>query len=251
MSKLSPYPTPTIGGAMVKEGVDEYYDDEIYVWHQFEEDGHDLCLTKLEEDSVGEEPDWWSEDLDENIDYPLFSYTGGADRLKWAMERGVIHEQPFCIHITKPEWYRSSYEYEEYDMDYDINIVRIGKPRRSLSDFERVLGDIIEYPALVEKRHQENQKARWANIKRMYIQCSLYFTSGQSYCEMSMPNGVSYKLYSTLADVDNPKYFMPHFLAEGRSDSGDHDKAFLDLQVEVAREHPDVVSFLDNLHKRW
>ena len=69
----SPYATPEIAAGMLKEGVDEYYENEIYIWYHltYYDGWKDLELECLDEDSINSAPQWWFEEMDCGIEYHL------------------------------------------------------------------------------------------------------------------------------------------------------------------------------------
>lgn len=240
----SPYATPEIGARMLKEGIDEYYEDEIYIWYHltYYDGWKDLELEMLDEDSTGDAPQWWFEEMDGSVDYNLIpNRFNEAGILRWSMTQGIFPGQPFAVRVSRPEYYRCSYEYVEYDMDVTVEVVRIGQPRKGVKYLEEILAGIAAYPILEEKRRKANELARWEMTERMHIRSSSYFPSRQHYHDMAMPQGYQVSLCSSLSNVDEPERHMSNTLVSVRSDEGDHKAAWRELENKVAERRPDLV----------
>lgn len=233
----SPYPSPEVGGRCLREGIDEFYWNEIYVWYHLVYDGgNDLEIESASWGFEGTEPCWW-EYVFENgssMDFELFPFNlTKPQALKWAMEHGVIHEQPFALHITYPEADKTSYEYDEWDYSYEVSVVRIGEPRKGLRDFERVVGGISEYPTWKAKRDAERRKAQWASpMSRLLV-------SRTTVGDWQRPIAIV-RLLTTLSDPDEPRLFRSVELAQGRSESGDWQEAMKDLRAECRKHRPEL-----------
>ena len=157
------------------------------------------------------------------------------------MTQGIFPEQPFAVRVSKPTYYRCSYEYEEYDMDVEVDVVKVGQPRKGIRYLEEILAGIAQYPILEAKQRKANELARWEMTERMHIRSSTYFPSSQHYHDMAIPQGYQVSLCSTLSDVDEPERHMPSTLVSVRSDKGDHAAAWRELENKVAERRPDLV----------
>lgn len=211
----SPYPIPRCAGDMVRDGVGEHYEDACLLWYRLAlcpdlgPDGFrfvPLSFGRLLDgddevwghEAVGDRPDWL-EDV-EDIDLSWSHLGLGHERhLAWALKRGLLPEQPFLLHIAEPVWYRSSYEYEEYDYDCKITFVRALPCPLSLREIENVLALNAQRRRRAAADVADARRVRWADASawsihvnwgssRIYLNTSRADVGSRVVCEAALPN---------------------------------------------------------------
>lgn len=139
----SPYISPAMGARCLRLGVDESYDNEVYLWCRILEFGSDSEWEFDIGDGETPKPEWWEQCVSEDIRYIIHG-TEDHDLLNWALHHGLCPNQEFVLRVSEPHWYRCSFEYEEYDYDVDVEVVRIEPPETSSREFERMIVDYFE-----------------------------------------------------------------------------------------------------------
>lgn len=154
-------------GPFIPVMTDVYFDDVVYVWARLLPGGSwgDLDLELYDGPSIGEMPEWFS-DYGEWLDGALIRYRCGTpSSITWALENGIAPGQPFLLEVGPPRSYRCSWEYDEWDVDYDVGLVRvlpnsIDRAARSwlreLKNYQRAKDAWEDYQA--KKRHLEDLK---------------------------------------------------------------------------------------------
>jgi hypothetical protein len=126
-----------------------------YVWLTLSFDGEDLAFEEWGEETWGEPPEVppppdsdphdldrfrsiiqfgrpslmheWLQALISDIGWPdIFDIPrcgGEWCVMSWALEAGLAPDQPFLVRIDVPYSYRSSWEYDEWDEDYNYEII--------------------------------------------------------------------------------------------------------------------------------
>ena len=244
----SPYPTQEIGAALIEPGVDEYYRKEAYIWCRLVQTDGDLEFEAGAAEFVGDVPDWWETIHETGIGWLIGAEQGGWDYprvLDWALREGLAPEQEFLVCVPEPTWYKCSYEYDEWDYECDLFIVRRLPVEVSVRKFEQIVSEVFADRRAREGAHEDLRRAQWADTERMYLHSEGYWSSG--YNECSPPGGIMVRLLTTRGSLD--KSYRGHgFLAEGRDDGGDHTKALDKLKAKVADRLTG--EFIDGL-KRW
>lgn len=116
-----------------KRFMNVYAQPVCYVWLQVVRDGLDLDVeTYMDGEDFNTKPDWldyelghlgWRDILSPQYRSPeVDDFTGTWNN--WALENGLCPLQPFLVEMKHPRYYRCSYEYEEYDVDYYWEIVQ-------------------------------------------------------------------------------------------------------------------------------
>lgn len=237
-SKLpsSPY-MPHMGAQCLRRGIDECYEDEIYLWCRIVEYGTEseweLSLGVYDEESP---LPWWWDEISDTIETTLYDSFEDDALLNWALHHGLCPNQEFVLWISKPRWVRCNFEYEEYDLDYEVCVVRIEPPETSAREFERMIVDYFQMKRNAERRIQDLQKARWDATSRMYL--AWYSFGGWYGCETKPWTQVS--LNSTLIDVDRPENYNLVTLATGHSSRNDREEALQLLEAQVKQVRPDL-----------
>lgn len=121
-----------------------------YVWYRLLPGGLHGSLEgeRFSNDTLGEAPAWLEEYDD--VWYELASgYNHNAAAL-FALENGLSPGQPFLLQLGEPRWYKSSYEYDEYDVEYDVEIVRAlpRDPLKAIQSLEREWAYVWNIPII-------------------------------------------------------------------------------------------------------
>lgn len=226
------YPTPEIGAAMVQVGIDEWYPTECYLWYTIMEDGPDWEFDPAGEGHIGEPRDWI-----DDIDIAMDLRGNYSQVLDMALHEGLSPEQLFLVHITRPHWYRSSWEYVEYDMDYDLQIIRREPHEIGPRGFERAVVEVFEWRKAMERLKEDRVRARWAMTERMYLKWEPYWPHWDSW---GYPRGLRAALVTTLFCPDEPEKHVTQWLATGCSDEGSREEALSKLAEKVRERRPDL-----------
>ena len=251
----SPYPTPFIGAASLRVCVDELYEDECYLWYTLRPHPHDwwwrwpdLELVRCGTDAFGEEPDWFNNELDggdfeHDLTYGLFAR---PRMLTWAMREGLMPEQRFVIYASAPRWHRTSWEYEEWDFEHEVEVVRRLPPTLTMRELEFSIDHILSATHEADRRNDARERARWSCDRRLGVSFGVY----------TMPSGryaTRASLVSTLHDPDEPEEYMFNTLAKGYGRGlGDESEALSDLARVIEPRRPDLtLDVLKNMPKRY
>lgn len=156
------------------EDEDVYFSDVRYMWYQLVYIDGDLDLVP---ESCGFLPDSRSEiarldvaDLEEPVYDPwddVLENTGleevlqipeGRSRwLTWSMQEGIMPEQPFLVCMPRPRHVRVGWEYIEYDIETEGEVVRVLPPTTGLRELERVINKIAYHRAVDDAQRAECQ----------------------------------------------------------------------------------------------
>ena len=222
-----------------------YAPNYVRVWLAFDSKGFDL--EEVSEDSVGLDapPEWYGRDvLESGWDHILGVYNcwpdGWSRELDWMLKHGIAPGQPFLVHMATPHWHKCSYEYEEYDCEFDWEILRVAPLRRpsNLADrLERAVQDEKVFRSGMKKRQEALRIAQRMAVQSMYLKLDVYFAPGQRPSDdMEMPSGVRFILCSDAAlPKERPSYAQ---LVSGEDHNGDHKKAMDALVEKALKELP-------------
>lgn len=209
--KVSPYPTPRIGGAMLRPGVGEMYDDACYLWYALMLDVHErprLRLRPLHQqrtypfvlrrargwapharedddwedddlpwhhDAEGERPAWLDDDLDGgDLEYELGLLF--SDAMAWGLRRGILPGQPFAVYVGRPEW-SVSWDESEADMSVDCQVVRVLPPEMSLRQLEAMIVEMRAAERHTQDLREDEMRARWNDTASMSLRVD-HFPTG-------------------------------------------------------------------------
>lgn len=218
--------------------VDIFTPEWIYIWlvvdgWNFEEAG---------EETVGVCPEWYQRDVIESGWDSILGATswssGWSRELLWCFEEGIAPGQPFQVFLPQPRWYRCSYEYEEYDCEYEPEIVRLAPmhPSLVLKKLAQAVADEKSDREYMAKRNAELDFLRRTQVKDMHLHVDVYFGRGQSsWDDMCMPSGIRYNLCST-ASLDKTRYSCN--LVSGEDDDGSHEVALNNLVKNAIERLP-------------
>lgn len=242
-------------GFWVPPLVDVFIGNSAYVWYRFLQTGgrYDLDIERYGGAHIGE-PQTWFEEYEDTSNF-WYSMTGsrydGTRGLSFALKEGIAPGTPFLMQFGPPRWYRCSYEYDEYDVEYDFEIVRV-MPRPSAlagKSFER---------AFERKRRYEEARARYQakldawqrkNLGAMYISQELFYADG--YDEMCPPHGKRVFLMTSITGLPHEKNYgwgRQFFSAE---DKEAWEPAFEKLRIRAEKELGITTEQFNRLPRKW
>lgn len=223
----SPYPTPKIGGALLRPGVSEMYEDACYLWYALmpaDRDPqhhprlevlplHELHLRGLSfprargwalrlqdeyedddrpwhHDAEGERPAW----LDEEMDGGDVAYHLGLlfeDTLSWGLQRGILPGQPFAVYIAQPCW-DDTWHCDDPEPEIDVRVVAIAPPQVSLRQLEAWICEVSDARKHAAALRADELAARWSDTRSMTLDFD-HFESGYWATLRSRLAGGSYR----------------------------------------------------------
>lgn len=159
---------------------DVYSQKVCYVWMRLVRDGLDLtCEPYGYTDTLGTTPEWLDYELSNSgwgdIINPGYHSHGDSDFdgtwNTWALENGICPNQPFLVEMKPPRWYKCSYEYEEWDVEYDFDIVMLAKrsPKQAALAWERWKKQCARNRQDVRKAHERAAYRRTHDVAAMYL----------------------------------------------------------------------------------
>lgn len=237
-----------------------------YIWLQVVRDGIDLGVEPdLAADTFGTVPEWYEFEMDntdwESVIGPEWkscsdesNFTGKWN--DWALQEGLAPGQRFLVEFKHPRWYKCSWEYEEYDVEYYWDIV-LREPRsakqaiRAWEQWRKVCEE--DRIALREQRAKQ-QHQRTHDVSAMYISYDSFWSEGY-YDDCSPPDGYIVRLSTKHGGS----------IAEGRSPTSDEryrrgaeriaptqTRAWDDLIANVQKHLPHLdVEAIRKLSTRW
>lgn len=243
-------------GFWVPPLVDVFIGNSAYVWYRLMPDGTgDVFIERYDGASIGEPQTWFEEYKDP--DNFWYSMTGsrydGTRGLSFGLEAGIAPGQPFLMQFGPPHWYRCSYEYNEWDCEYDFEVVRIRPqdPLKSARSFEKAFEQVRRFKEAKERYAEKLDALQRSDIKAMYISQSLYFVERWP-DEMSAPTGRRVTLCSSIAQLpgDRPHHgWGRQFFAE--EDPESWEIALDRLRMRAERELGITSEQFTNLPKKW
>lgn len=204
--------------ALVPPLRDVFFSDGVLVWMRFRVGdwlGVDLGIERCATSSAGDEPEWLrDEESNGGWDVILGKPLTPRPWMTFALQHGIAPGQPFLLWLERPKYYRCSYEYDEYDCDYQWDIVRVMP--RTAEQSAAAWASAIARDALAEARNRRRAEAerqrRETDVDAMYLRG---FNYGGIDCAWA-GNGTGVKLLSRHGHAE---------LAEGRDDKGSLDLA--------------------------
>lgn len=153
----------------------------------------------------------------------------------WALQNGIAPGQKFLVRVDPPNTYRSSYEYDEWDVEWGYDIVWIEplptgwvwRRWRSFLDKVKLNRELTKREAASLRRRQRT------DISAMKITVSRYPKPNV------LQRGVKLSLYST--------HGHHHDLANAKDDEGKSDLAFQKLFECVTKSLPEAKLTLERL----
>lgn len=237
----TPYPTPRIGAALLTPGVDEFYEEECYVWCTLlQTDGDWEIDCDHAAEFTGSPPEWWGACIDEGdcgigLPYLLDATSGPLYQPKvmpWALKEGLMLLQSFAVYVEKPRWYKVGWETEEWDFECDCYVIRREPPTISMRELEQSIDEVFQDRYAIARWKESVDKARWAATDRMRL--NWYYGVGPR------NHWAQVALVSTLYDPDEPERHGFYPIAWGRNDTGEEWLALDDLAEKVKERRPDL-----------
>lgn len=239
--------------------VDVFIGNTAYVWYrllQFTGDA-DLDIERYNGDSLGE-PQTWFEEYEDTMNF-WYDLTGscrdGTRGIDFALKHSIPPGTPFLMQFGPPRWYRSSYEYDEWDAEYHYDIVRV-LPRDPLNGMRSILRAYrIKYGHDIARvrRNARLRELQRSDRKAMFIEQDLYYTNG--YCtSWDRPEGRRVSLCSTHVKLPWEKYGGyggRHELGLEGKDPGSWEKALDALFLRAEKELGFTREQFNDLPKKW
>lgn len=220
-----------------------YGPEHVELWCVLEEAGATLDLTVCDAAALGEPREWYTYERDENGHDEWFN-RGSEGWTRWAIDNGIAPGQPFRVRLGQPS-YSTSYD-GEVDADIpEAEVLEIERftPREVHLAWEhffmerwRELDERQRQAAVVHERQRTDFDA-------LFLAWDSYFVGNEYFDEMSAPTGALARLCSHHASY----YIGNHgtgtawlWLAEGRDDDGNRDRAFMDLLRNAEKLLPEI-----------
>lgn len=223
--------------------IDFYEPHGALLWFHLVDDGHDLSIESCSDTFMGDPT--WLEDYDPYWEHELgiqhrsepaeLGYTFSSTIYIWALQEGIAPEQPFQVYISKPRWYKCSWEYEEYDADVDCWIEKIKRIpiEEHLRRWEEFLESRRKYKIEMTEYRRKLKHRRETDVDAMFLQYDSYWHRNPT---DYFPDGRIVRLCTKHARLEEPGQYGVVFLLEGRDNGGKNEVA-MDNLVKRALEH--------------
>jgi len=132
----------------------------VYQWFKIVLDSGTLQFRSCGSYQSIEFPDWYEDEY--SVLEQLPSENREWEFIEFAMVNGLSPGQPFLVEFRAPTWERTSYEYDEYDVNYHWDIVR-RMPKTLLAaglSWERTLRRIDAYKAADDRQKQHYERLK-------------------------------------------------------------------------------------------
>lgn len=166
---------------LVEPGFDLYLPDVAFFWYTLTLiDGYEDLMP----DRIGcwddspyvpkeDEFDPWQEVL-ENIgieDLLGIDHQTSLPWLTWGLQNGVLPGQEFLVMITRPRWVRVGWEYVEYDIEVEAEVVQIQPTQVGLRYLERDINRIVHNRKEAAERREalSREAVRVTRHNGMYV----------------------------------------------------------------------------------
>lgn len=221
--------------------VDVYAQPVCYIWLRVVRDGVDLTVESCAALSQGTQPEWFDSELS-NSGWPdiispdhkwsameTSDFTGTWN--DWALQEGLCPGQAFLVEFKHPRWYKSGYEYEEWDVEYFWEIVdrEPRSPKQAARAWEQWQKQCTRQRQMCRRAKARLEHTRTHDVGAMFIRYEAFSTTRDGW-----PDGHSVILWTTHGGM----------VASGRSPSQDRDpepsieKAWDDLLKNVRERLP-------------
>ena len=227
---------------------DVYTERLVQVWLSFVEDGTDLLLEEVGQAEEGEKPEWFTEELSMG-GYDFLDMAGpwssrdehGVGRhAQWALENGIAPYQFFRVSIEPPHYYRCSYEYDEWDVEWTTWIDKV----IPITDWDAVRR--WEH-YMMHRRQAKNIDAHYDAWRRhqlltypefMWLGWDSYYPTGTwNYDGSGWPTGTLVRLHSEFYYEGRTNRMC---IAEGRSDKGNRKEALSNMLKKAKERIPHI-----------
>jgi hypothetical protein len=189
----------------------------------------------------GRRPRWLDDGISEDGLQGILSVSREC-WVTWGLEHGICPGQPFCVELYPPRWTKSGYEYEEWDCEWNWDIVRVipKDPMKAGRCWQRYIESYDRNMKRLQRRQEQDRE--WVERKRvsdpsaLYLRWESYFARGQStYDDMEIPAGVRVCLCSRHTKNLAGQVITSDRMAMGEDDGGDKNKAFENLLTDFAK----------------
>lgn len=220
------------------EHVNVYAQPVCYIWLQVFRDGIDLLVEPcLDVDDFGTMPEWYDSELSqtdwESIISPEFKWSA-ADTSDftgkwndWCLQEGLSPGQRFLVEFKHPHWYRCSWEYEEYDVEYYWEIVLRDErtPKQHARAWAQWQKSCAKNREALRRQKAKREHKRRTDTKAMYIRYDAFWSRGYN---DGYPDGYIVALWTTHGGM----------LASGRSPNNEDERRRLHRQLPLDENGP-------------
>lgn len=226
-----------------------YNEDSLRIWLRCVDGGEDVYLEQIEDRTVqdiGEVPEWFREELSQGgldgmIDHRHLTIESGVGWVfaqtwtQWMLENGLVPGQPFRVGIDKPHYYKCSYEYDEWDCEWNswIDAIEPWPAKRSLKALTNLQRRADAYRGSARRAMEELVEKRKTDIDAMFLSRQWYWSS-HAHTD-SYPDGILVKLCTKHTDVKGFGKFSWGDMVQGRDDDGKYEVALANL-IENAKK---------------
>lgn len=222
--------------------MDFFSKEVVRIWLAL--DFNEREVNEVGDDEVGERPEWLRYEL-ENLGWKDILGLGYSDEqwLRWGLDEGITHNQPFLVELPHPCYYTSHGDGGvEYDVSFEPDIIRVSPMnlKRVAVLLERARDDIGKARAWKAEREEKHRHLVRTDVKSMFIESTVYFGQHQpAYDDMASPSGIRYDLCSNASSDKRVRgRWRTATLVQGEDDRGDADKAFERLVEKAMKELP-------------
>jgi len=216
--------------------VNIYSQAACYIWLQIVRDGVDLSVEPdLGAAAFGTVPEWYAFEMD-NTDWASVispewkscaetsNFTGTWN--DWALQEGFCPGQRFLVEFKQPRWYKCSYEYDEYDVEYywDIVLRESRTPKQAIRAWEQWRKVCEEDRIAIRKQRDAREHKRKHDVAALFISYDVFWSS--YYGDGYPPDGYIVRLMTKHGGS----------IAEGRSPNYDERYKRDDERIEPTRE---------------
>lgn len=243
-------------GFWVPPLTDVFIGNSAYVWYRLIPcGGGDVEPERYDGASIGEPQTWWEEYEDtSNFWYGMTgSRWDGTRGLSFGLEAGIAPGQPFLMQFGPPHWYKSGYEVEEWDCEYDYEIVRVRPqdPLKSARSFEKAFENVRRFNEAKKAYNEKLEALQRKDIKSMFILQDLFYVGG-FVDEMSPPTGRRVYLQTSITRLPGDRHhggWGKQFFSE--EDPESWEAALEKLRLRAEKELGITTEQFNKLPKRW
>lgn len=241
-----------LGLQRLGERVNVYSQPVCFIWLKVVRDGLDLGVeAEHDVERFGETPEWFEHEMD-NTDWESVispEWKSRADESNftgtwndWALQEGFSPGQRFLIEFKHPRWYRCSWEYEEYDVEYywDIVLREPRTPKQAIRAWEQWRKACEEAREGCRRARAAHQHKRQHDVAAMYIQYDAFWSGGY-YDDCSPPDGYIVRLCSSHGGG---------WIAEGRSPTSEERYRRRDSEPVVPSRERAWDNLIDDVRRR-
>jgi len=230
-------------------------DGPVYLWLKLLPGYRDLDLHECGEDEAGAKPEWLKEEIGQSGVEGIIRNEwklAGHSWAYWGLTEGIAPGQPFCVEIHPPHWYRCSYEYDEWDIEWTWDLVQVlpRTPEKAAKSWQQYWDAERRYEKKRARIKERLEQKRQHDPSALYLRWSPYYGGG-GYDDMRVPHGVRVHLctkHERQADVNLGSDLGPW----GEDNNGSHEVALQKLIEGAAVKYPHLdEAFIRKLLRRW